>query len=657
VDDASLTARTVTAGDSGDVELTTTTSGDVIVDNITAADDKITIDSVGAIEENPDIATDLTTTELILDAEIGIGTQGAIETDVSSLKAHSVGGDIVIIEKDDVDLHDVLADNGSIYLEATGGGMVYSSGTIKAGSSTLTMIQSSDLDISIFNFDNQTNTDLMLQSTSGSVTADTTNANNSADKWKSIQAIAKDNIELQGEGDIKIGTHEGFDTASHTFGGVVKSDSGGVSIISDNAGVSTFGYTILDNIDITGSSNGTSGVDLPYGVGKAAIVIMSEETLTLGSGVELMANGTYDTTDTVDDRAEIDFLDHDIPADSKLGGWPIDVAIYLASNGGDVHVGSPVADLPDGAAVVADAHDTVTFGTAFETSLEGGNVDWLEVCSRISGTLGDAWNSGSPRLPYVTDSGLGSLTWSGSYVLRGENPDVGTGAWILGETEEEEDTPDISIRDVAQASSTETPSSPELGEVGQIEGMSIDNLTWLAEELELCQGDEEGEDRNRCQEIAQAYLAGAFLQATDLKPYQAATRLRDLVEILHDADGSRVAALIQVINEFSQPDAPPSPEQFASIAQAFEAHVNDGTHYATAKEWLNTLTEYVTILNTEIGWQPEESIAFVMGKYGTAITESGDIGVMAFVQMQLEGFVCAGNGSVVLNGRYLIEWL
>ncbi|MHC4687865.1 MAG: hypothetical protein ACYTEW_26695, partial [Planctomycetota bacterium] len=110
VDDATLTAQIVTAGGSGDVELTTTTSGDVIVDNITAADDKITIDSVGAIEENPDIATDLTTTELILDAEIGIGTQGAIETDVSSLKAHSVDGDIVIIEKDDVGLHDVWAD-------------------------------------------------------------------------------------------------------------------------------------------------------------------------------------------------------------------------------------------------------------------------------------------------------------------------------------------------------------------------------------------------------------------------------------------------------------------------------------------------------------------------------------------------------------------
>jgi len=67
-------------------------------------------------------------------------------------------------------------------------------------------------------------------------------------------------------------------------------------------------------------------------------------------------------------------------------------------------------------------------------------------------------------------------------------------------------------------------------------------------------------------------------------------------------------------------------------------HVNDGTHYATAKEWLDSLTEYVAILNTDIGWQTDESIAFVMGKYGTAVTESGDIGIAAFVQMQLEGY-------------------
>ena len=127
------------------------------------------------------------------------------------------------------------------------------------------------------------------------------------------------------------------------------------------------------------------------------------------------------------------------------------------------------------------------------------------------------------------------------------------------------------------------------------------------------------------------------MQATDLKPLRAANKLRELVATLYDPDGSRISALIQVINEFAQPDAPPSTEQFASIAQAFETHAEDGTHYASAGQWLKALTEYVAVLNDDIGWQPDESIAFVMSKYGNAITESGDIGVIAFVQMHLEG--------------------
>ena len=84
-------------------------------------------------------------------------------------------------------------------------------------------------------------------------------------------------------------------------------------------------------------------------------------------------------------------------------------------------------------------------------------------------------------------------------------------------------------------------------------------------------------------------------------------------------------------------DMPPSPEHFTSIAQAFETHSDDGTHYATAEQWLDALTEYVKILNDDIGWPADESIAFVMGKYGAPITDAGQINVTAFIQMHLEG--------------------
>ena len=167
-------------------------------------------------------------------------------------------------------------------------------------------------------------------------------------------------------------------------------------------------------------------------------------------------------------------------------------------------------------------------------------------------------------------------------------------------------------------------------------GMVSENLQWLGEELGLCQGDETGEDDSRCQEVTQAYLAGAFLQATDLRPNQAATQLRQLAGLLQDTGGSQNAALGQVINEFTQPEIPPSSEQFASIGQVLALHSADGTHYAVARQWLDALTEYVSILVDNIGWTPDESVEFVMGKYGPAATEPGDVSITAFIQMYLE---------------------
>ena len=625
---------TVTAADAGDdddrdVTLTTTGSGDVIVDNITA-DNKITISSAGAIREyDADGEADLTAYQLDLDAASGIGTADAIETDVSRLKAHSSTGDIIIVEKDDVDLQNILADAGSIFLEATSGEMRHTSGTIEAGASTLTLIQGKDLDLYSFTFANQENTDLMVKVTDGKFTADDTVVENGADQWKSVQVIAKDNIALQGSDDIKIGTHPGFDQTSHPFGGVVSSENGGVSIISGNGKIRTAGDSILDNIAITGNSNhftGT-GVALPYGDGVAAIVIMNKDTLKLGQDAKLTAYGTYGS---VDDRSGTDFLN--VIEGDKNPGNPVDVAVYLVSNTGNINVSSPVTIDPGGAMVV-DAYDTVEpFGIEFLNSLAA--IDWLEVCSRITPTLNYARDNHT--LPYASDPGL--FPGYGRYVLRGEYPDVGTGAWVLEEKEEEE-KPTLPMEAIVEASSVETPTSPELGDAGQtIENTSFSDMQWLAEELGLCEGDQKGEDDSRCQEITQAYLAGAFLQSTDLRPHQAATQLRNLVGILHDTDGTCIAALGRVINEFAQPDMPPSPEQFASIAQAFAQHTNDGTHYAAAGQWLDALTEYVAILNTEIGWSTDESIAFVMGKYGTAITEAGDVSVTAFIQMHLEGF-------------------
>ena len=403
----------------------------------------------------------------------------------------------------------------------------------------------------------------------------------------------------------------------------------GVSVISSSGSVFSPGASGAFNVAVVGNSNdnidgsGRTGVDLRNG-GKAAVVIISQDPLTLGTGAELTAGGLY-SAGRVDDRSSIYFLDS-----GELAGEAIDVAVYLASNSGDVDVGSAGIYVAPGGTAVVDAYDNVAFGSGFVDSLAAGGVDWLEACSRVTTSLAQAAGTGS--LPYANDQEAMADLIDGAYVLRGSS--FVEAPVLHGEIE----TPSLPRRTPtqAEASSTVLPAVPQIVEAVEVGATVSDNIQWLGEELGLCEGDQQGEDENRCQEITQAYLAGAFLQATDLRPHQAATQLRELAGLLHDTDGSRIGALGRVINEFAQPEVPPSPEQFASIGQAFALHANDTTHYAVARQWLDALAEYVVILMGEIGWPADKSIEFVMGKYGPTVTGPGDVSVTAYIQMHLE---------------------
>ena len=57
---------------------------------------------------------------------------------------------------------------------------------------------------------------------------------------------------------------------------------------------------------------------------------------------------------------------------------------------------------------------------------------------------------------------------------------------------------------------------------------------------------------------------------------------------------------------------------------------------ALAGQWIDALAEYTGILNSEIGWSGNKSVAFIMGKYGSGIRESGDLRTAMFVQTYLE---------------------
>jgi hypothetical protein len=358
---------------------------------------------------------------------------------------------------------------------------------------------------------------------------------------------------------------------------------------------------------------------LPYGPGKAAIVIMSAADLKLGSDAELVANGVYDTTGTVDDRLGIKFLDSpaDIPlpgAYPRNQGVPFDLAIYVASTTGDVDVSAPVSIMSNGetpaGAMIVDAYDTVTFdgkvpGGLFETSLANGNVgDRLEVCSRITEWLDDV----GTRLPYPF--GGGPFTTGYNYVLRGaglENPEItDERAWVLK----------------SKNRPSEAAPLPQFVEP-KIEGCPV-MMDAVAMELGITS------------ETIQVSINSALAASPGIQPCDACARFTQYARILKDPDGTRMAAMAQVFNEIAPPDRPPTDEMFASITTAFSQRLEnaDMPQYASAMEFIDAFVGYVAVLD-ELGSPVGDSVAFVMEKYGATITENPNPNIAAYIQTRL----------------------
>jgi hypothetical protein len=259
--------------------------------------------------------------------------------------------------------------------------------------------------------------------------------------------------------------------------------------------------------------------------------------------------------------------------------------------------------------MVADAWDTITFGDKFESSLADGRVgDRLEVCSRITEWLEDAVG----RLPYAL--GGGPFPPGYTYVLRGaglENPGITDGrAWVL--------------------KSKNNPPAPlnamQFEEPGQIPGVEGCPAVMAAAADELGIEDEEIE----------VTVADAMAAAGDIQPCDTCARLVNAAAILRDEDGSRMAALAEVINTVAPADVPFTPEVGTLIAAAFEGHAGDGTAYATALEYVDAFAEYVRVLDTEMGSPVGDSVEFVMEKHGAGINASPNDNVAAYVASRLE---------------------
>ena len=390
-------------------------------------------------------------------------------------------------------------------------------------------------------------------------------------------------------------------------GGLIKSTMAGdwKSIVANASGDLTL--TNLTNNNAITIGNLTSGGE---------IWVQSIASLTTPATATITANGVYDAT-----------VDNDASERARFklasDGDPIDVAIYLASydgtnSGGDVTVNSTIA-MADNGTMVIDAYNKIepddhAFGAYFTASAPWSDAtNRLEIVSRISQSLDDAINNN--RLPHASEARGGAApSWftGEKYVLRGKD-------MLLAE-----------VLAMVGPVPLVAPVGFELEDRGEIEGVDMAALlAWLEEELG--QGN------------VQSYLENAYLHCTDLRPYKAAARLRNLAGILKDEGGLRLVALIEIVAKFVEEGSQPTEAQVTQIITELKKHKQAG-------EWLEALATYVSTLRTEIGWTADKSVALVMGKYGSELTQDGDVRGAMFIQMYLQS-ITSRTGSELTQAK------
>ena len=170
------------------------------------------------------------------------------------------------------------------------------------------------------------------------------------------------------------------------------------------------------------------------------------------------------------------------------------------------------------------------------------------------------------------------------------------------------------------------PPAPGLDSIGKIEiyfSGSTALAKWVANELGI---DEE---------VVDIWVTNSLASPTDIQPYESYLNLIKAAKILEDADGTHIAALAQVVNEFASSTAPPTEEQMIAIAQAIARNTDEDSYYAVADEYLEALATYVGILSDEMGFSTVDAVQLVTNKYIGRLAQGQNVGVAAFIAASL----------------------
>ncbi|HRK61876.1 MAG TPA: hypothetical protein PLY88_04930 [Candidatus Omnitrophota bacterium] len=346
-----LDATTVTAGGtSRNVTLSTTTSGNVNVGNVTAAGDNIVINSAGAIEElGSDNAADLRSNTMDLQSVSGIGTLGTLEINATTLTNASVSaagsidlldvnngltvtnattfdGDISITaDSGDLNLVSVVAGapgagDGNVTLTTTTSGNV-NVGDVQARGDNITVVSAGLIEeLGLDNAADLRSNTMDLQSVSGIGTLGTLEIN--ATTLTNASASAAGSINLL---DVNNGL---VVTNATTF-------DGGINITADNGDLTAMNVVAggTGDVDLTTTTSGDIFLETVSALDNVATITSAgtiQEFTNDDAGVQHsdVNAGTINlTTGGGDIGAFVSFLDI-----TPTNLW------NAASNGGDIYI-------------------------------------------------------------------------------------------------------------------------------------------------------------------------------------------------------------------------------------------------------------------------------------------------------------------------------
>ncbi|MEJ5260626.1 MAG: filamentous hemagglutinin N-terminal domain-containing protein [Anaerohalosphaeraceae bacterium] len=320
------------------------------------------------------------------------------------------GGDILLkndgipsSEKDNCTLL-----QGEHYLALIAGGQIQAENTlIQVTGSTLKLQQTPDLNLKNFTFGNQNNTDLIANSTGGSVIiVDAANGGknqNAADQWKSIESTAQQNITLQGSGDIRTKTLRAYE------GSIQVTSSNGDILGSETIAADRGNITLQAKDDIILAKDVTAGGNIKMSASDytiylggnttaAGYVWLTANTRLNGTGDQKIQAGTWMRADGSVRKTTAGDL-------NLAGGSGIYLADDVSTVWGDLIFENPV----------------IAFGLGHQTFDADGSGKKLTAKGSIQKTragdltLDGGWNAG-----YEIELG-GDVTVSSGSLYLGEN--------------------------------------------------------------------------------------------------------------------------------------------------------------------------------------------------------------------------------------------